>query len=75
MEKVVIYILEINGEFVIKKYRFMSSGLSFYRNGLILVRQRLEQQRKKLLEIEFQGFQEISFIFQKFRDTLGYYVL
>lgn len=60
MEKAATYTPEINGEPVIKKHRLMSSGSSPHRNGLTPVRQRLEQQRKKLLETESQGPQEIS---------------
>lgn len=71
MEKAATYTPEINGEPVIKKHRLMSSGSSPHRNGLTPVRQRLEQQRKKLLETESQGPQEISPTLQKLRDTPG----
>lgn len=74
MEKAATYTPEINGEPVIKKHRLMSSGSSPHRNGLTPVRQRLEQQRKKLLETESQGPQEISPTLQKLRDTPGYNV-
>lgn len=73
MEKAAMYTPEINGEPVIKKHRLMNSGSSPHRNGLTPVRQRLEQQRKKLLETESQGPQEISPTLQKLRDTPGYY--
>lgn len=72
MEKAATYVTpETNGEPVIKKHRLMNSGSSPHINGLTPVRQRLEQQRKKLLETESQGPQEISPTLQKLRDTPG----
>lgn len=72
MEKTAIYTTpspEISGEPPSKKHRLVYNGSTPQRNGLTPVRQRLEQQRKKLLEKESQ--QEISPTLQKLRDTPG----
>nr|XP_022333283.1 uncharacterized protein LOC111130474 [Crassostrea virginica] len=63
---------EINGEPAVKKHcRLLNGGLSPHKNGLTPVRQRLEQQRKKLMETDNAGQQETSPTLQKLRDTPG----
>ncbi|XP_061174490.1 uncharacterized protein LOC133183564 [Saccostrea echinata] len=74
MEKTPIYTTpspETSGEPPIKKHRLISSGSTPQRNGLTPVRQRLEQQRKKVLEKETRSQQETSPTLQKLRDTPG----